>query len=144
MQRFLSSFIILLISVIFVSSSALSIAKTVSRFEKCHISKELKVKQAKEVRLRSTSCQHMSHVEKCGDCAVNCCQISVIEFSSGRVRCDNESHSKNSKCDLELVRKSGDVLDIDVKSFSILKEMDTVNEKQSRRSRFEHLDRFDI
>lgn len=31
----------------------------------------------------------------------------------GRIRCANESHSQNSKCDLELVTKSGDVLDID-------------------------------
>lgn len=31
----------------------------------------------------------------------------------GRVRCANDSHSKNGNCDLEFVTKSGDVLDID-------------------------------
>jgi len=39
-------------------------------------------------------------------------KLTPEEFT-GRVRCANESHSKNGNCDLELVTKSGVVIGID-------------------------------
>ena len=82
MPRIFSIFFLVLLSATFVGLPTPSIAKSVSHSEKCHLSKEMKAEHAKAVVLKSTSCQHQNHTEKCSNCSVSCCQISVIGLAT--------------------------------------------------------------
>ena len=81
MKSFLNFFFFLILSVAFVTSPSMALGKTSSRSGKFHINKEMKIKHTKAVILNSTTCQHKNSSQKCRDCSVNCCQLSVIGFT---------------------------------------------------------------
>lgn len=125
MQRIFSLFLLIL-SGTFVEQASSFIAKAVSQSKKCRSSKEMKVVAFIQTMTFSVTLfargiehdvfdrfEHFKTLREIRQQQKSQAKKHVPKELDGRIRCANDSHSKNGNCDLEFVTKYGDALDID-------------------------------